>query len=312
MDLARWSRRAEWAVAAAVFALHLWFLRPIPSGFAPPLVESLFADVLGLCYLALLVGWLIAGPGPAWLRGSAAGAIVAGWLLFAVRRFEVPVAMPDFGPPLYLAFVATIAAAMAMLRAFGLRVNRAAGGHGHAERPRLQFSIRALIIATTLIAAVIGLLEYLRPTIGAEEQLRVPILLGGEMRETWPTPGMVREVVLSLGLAAMALGAAAVVLRPGAIWLRLGILAVAIPTLAAYMMHLAGITNETLLQRIGELAASYTALAGLTAITLLPLRLFGYRLCRPAPAAVSLRETSPFRRTPAVMQSAAPIPETVP
>jgi hypothetical protein len=92
----------------------------------------------------------------------------------------------------------------------------------------------------------------------------------------------------------------------------MGILVVAIPTWAAYMMHLAGITNATLLQRIGELTVSYAALAALTAITLLPLRLFGYRFCRPAPVAASLRETSPFRTSHSAIAPAAPVPETVP
>jgi hypothetical protein len=70
---------------------------------------------------------------------------------------------------------------------------------------------------------------------------------------------------------------------------------------------LIGITNESLLLRTSELASGFSMVAGLTALAVLPLRLFGYRLMRPA----ARGEPANCRPQAAAVTAPAPSLETI-
>jgi hypothetical protein len=162
------------------------------------------------------------------------------------------------------------------------KLNPAAGPERGA-----QFSLLGLLIATTLIAAAVGGLEALRPTIGGD---RAAVLLGEISRPA----RQVRELVLGVSVALAAIGGLWVVARPGAIWFRLAAVLATIPVLAGYLTHLAGVTDERTTAAI-NLALSLAWVAGLTGFTILPLRLLDYRLMRRAKAPAAVRVEAPSK-----------------
>jgi hypothetical protein len=174
-----------------------------------------------------------------------------------------------------------------MLRLGGLRLRVIAQGQ---SEPRPQFSIRSLLIVTTLVAAAVGLLEGLRPILSDNTDQ-----LGGMGRFILDTvedvlrPTTIRTLVVMGSLAGAALEGIWMVLRPGAIWLRLASLVVFVPTAAWYLTHLAGTGNETFASSVLDLAVALAAVTASTATTVLPLRLMGFRLMRSALGSPTLR-----------------------
>jgi hypothetical protein len=237
--------------------------------------------------ITLVVTWLVLGPGRRLVRTIAAPVvlIVAPWALAAVseRLYFSPAKVPwPFALAISVALISSI------VRTCGLRVTVVASES--VTKP--QYSILALLAATTLVAVTIGGLELLRPTIASPSVELTDLrawLVGVEREATFgrlelvrglvPTPATVRQFVLAAAVACCAVGALATVLRPGAIWLRLAVLTILIPSLAAYLAHLAGDGN-TLGTNARELTVAFAAVAGLVAISVLPLRLFGFRLQR--------------------------------
>jgi hypothetical protein len=273
MNLARWSRLAEWGVLAAVVLLHVLLMASSSRWLGPPgSPEVLGREALIYCQPALILAWAVCVPGRWWLRLIGAPALL--WL--GLWWGAVPhLNLPDYDSVYFAPFAAATLALLILIRLGGLRM-QTVGANGQLEMPP-QFSIRAMIGATTAIAAIIGVLEYLRPKIAANPAGWEALL--GEV--PWFGPSTIRTLVMCSALALVSVGAIAAVLRPGAVWLRLVILAVAIPSLAGYLTQLAGITSEVS-QRTIELTVAFAALASLTAVSVLPLRLFGYRLLRPA------------------------------
>jgi hypothetical protein len=283
MNLSRWSRIAEWAVLAAVAGLHaLLMLLPEPVDQFPGFLAMAGRQTLALGQPAVLLAWAVLGPGRWWWRWPAAAVSLVG---VALWWGELPnPSRWENGDALFAAFVIAAFALLCLLRSFGLSVRGTAEQH----EPRAQFSIRTLLIATTLIAGVIGVLEYLRPAL-AETQMQEVLTFGfpggiiSLPNETF-TATALRASVLGAASAALAVGAIFVVLRPGLVWLRAIVLLTALPALAGYLIHLIGVSDSSLSQRIAELTCAFAALAAMTAVTVLPLRLFGYRLSRPATA----------------------------
>jgi hypothetical protein len=318
MDVRRWSRLTEWAVAAAVVALHLLIL--VQSQLWPDVSWLQTAgDAQPVVAIALLAAWGLMGPGRSWFRWSAVLLLAFAWMLAMAggdRRYFNPA-----NSELPLPFSIAIAAALVLgaIRLCGLRMTVIEEG---SPEPRPQFSIRALMLATLLVAMTLGGLELLRPTIVAAESTNYYSDLAAyfaqlEANATYgrleitrglvPTAATVRQLVLSLAVAGSAAGGLAVVLRPGAIWLRLAIAGVTLPTLAVYLTHLAGAGDEAFATRATEMAVALASVAVLTGVGVLPLRLMGYRLLRGerrAPASLCARIAEAIPAAPACPRSA--------
>ena len=138
------------------------------------------------------------------------------------------------------------------------------------------------LIATTLIAAAIGGLEALRPTI-VQDRGQDFAAFSGEIPRT---PQQVREIVLAASVALSAIGGLWVVTRPGAAWFRLGAMLLALPIVALYLAYMAAEADQRMLAAV-NLGLGLALVAGLTGLTVLPLRLLDYRLKRPAAARAS-------------------------
>ena len=281
MNYRRWSRVFEWSIAAVVICVYAaLFLLPINA--VPTPIED-FHDSVAICLVVLAVAWGMAGPGRWWLRVLGPAALVTLAWLFP-RRYI----FPESDLPAFVAGLAGASAiALMTARLCGIRAMRLSPNRASERRP--QFSILSLLMVTTLIAATIAVLESLRPLIADQYNpidsiVSVYTLLRTKWEDTWISAGTVRVLLLSTFIAGIALGAIGVVLRPGTVWLRLAMLALAIPSISAYLLHLVGISGELTIQRTAELAIGFSSVAILTMLTVLPLRLFGYRLMRPASA----------------------------
>jgi hypothetical protein len=304
MNLSRWSRTAEWAVAAAVAGLHLLLMLLPERGDFPGFLAVAGRQTLALCQPAILLAWAILGPGRWWWRLPAAGLLLLGALMWW-SAIPNPTRLENTDA-LLLTFCGTCVAIFALLRCLGVSLR----GFDQLREPRAQFSIRMLLIATTVVAGVIGVLEYLRPALAETEMLRVITFgfPGGEIslpNETFAATTL-RAMVLGTSSAAIAAGALFAVLRPGAVWLRAIILAVVLPALAGYLIHLIDVSDSTLTQRVAELVSVFATLAAMSAVTVLPLRLFGYRLYRPSANPQTAASLAPSKKqAPALSESAA-------
>ena len=140
---------------------------------------------------------------------------------------------------------------------------------------------------TTLIAAAIGGLEALRPTIGTQRGSQVGDLsvwlaeIHPDQSASWWTPQQARRIVLAAALSLSAVGGLWIVVRPGADWFRLAAVAAAIPILAGYLTNLSGETGERTMVAV-NLGLGLAMVAALTSLSVLPLRLLDYRLQRKA------------------------------
>jgi hypothetical protein len=265
--------------AALVLALHLgglvapmWLVRAIPLG------EDL-QQLLPAAQLILLTGWIVLGPGPLWVRLPAAPVLLLlwamGWTGSAGQGVETT------GTWLLAAGVAAAIAALG-IRCCGLRLAMDKSPFGAARR-HPQFSIKGLIILTTLIAVGLGILEWLRPGLRTDSELSVYLekMLIARL-ESEPLAGVfsavnMRQFVLGGALAVTSLSALWCVLRPGALWLRLLAAAVFAPLLGVYLANLTG--NDW--QASINLAIGLTELAAVVGISVVPLRLASVQLVRP-------------------------------
>ncbi len=295
MDYRRATRIFEGALVALVIALQAGlFLWPESSG-RPNLVLATGHDAQLLSAIVLALAWTVLGPGLAWIRWAVLPVLAVAWLLPWNTRM-----LPRETTSGFQITVAAVAAGTALvLWLCGQRVRCL--GTGGRERGA-QFSLLGLILATTLVAAAIGSLEALRPILRSQSASELALLfsrLGGENEaaaDAWLSPRLVRQTVMAAAVAFAALGGLWITLRPGAIWWRLGAVALAIPVLAVYLTNLSvsgsgrfpglsGVADTWNLATAVDLALAWTAVAFLAGMTVLPLRLFDYRLQRPAKAA---------------------------
>jgi hypothetical protein len=169
------------------------------------------------------------------------------------------------------------------LRLAGLAIRPLAGSRLPREKPA-QFSIRSLIIFTTLVALAVGGLESLRPVITGETERLSPFA-----RYVYDTvedvfrPVTIRMLVLGVGVAGGAAAGLWTVLRPGATWVRLVGTAIGLPLLAVYLTDLYG-NGISLRVNAVPMTMALAAVAAITGASVLPLRLWNYRLTRHAVA----------------------------
>ena len=161
MNYRRLSQVTEWAVVAAVIALHgLVFV--LARRHTDVAWLQLAGDAQPIALAAVALGWGLFGPGWLWLRAVAVPIFAVGWVLVVQQadgRYFNPA---DSGLPFPFAVAIAIGLVFLVLRLAGLRMQSIPAGE---EEPRPQFSILALLATTTLIALVVGGLEMLRPAI---------------------------------------------------------------------------------------------------------------------------------------------------
>jgi hypothetical protein len=290
MNYRRWSRVAEWGVVAAVVALNagIFFWPENPS--QPNFLLAAAHDAQLLSVIVLVIGWVVLGPGHLWLRLIAAPALVWLWFLpwnAAMQPREMTAAFIK-------TFFWAAAVLICGLRVCGLRISKRSATDG--PEPGAQFSLLALIVATTLIAIAIGSLEALRPALrSTQEDYNLATLI-----ESWPSARIgiqLRELVMAATVAFTAAGGLWVVVRPGAPWLRLAALAALVPGAGLYLSHLSGasgvylgLTDRSLLfQTAAYLTCGLMPVAGLAALSVLPLRLMNFRLQRPLQSAPEVK-----------------------
>lgn len=304
MDYRRWCRIAEWAVVAAVVLLHLAvFLWPERgnSGF----VLAAAHDAQLMSAIVLMLAWGVLGPGPWWMRVAALPVLVVLWFLPWNSRMSPRAITQEIAIQPALALAAGIL--VAGIRACGLSAHRMRFG----ERERgAQFSLWGLLVATTLIAAAIGVLEWLRPTLSTVNmELGYVVWFRQATPDEgaahyWQSPQGVRQAVLAVVIAASALGGVWIVLRPGAIWLRLAALGVLTPLVALYLTHVSDVPKSEVVGDVVSLAYSFALIAALAGLTALPLRLMGFRLGRRAKREVAV-VARPIERQRLVERAAA-------
>jgi len=302
---------AEWLLLALVMLLHagawIWSSRLVDLGPA----GALLADSVPLASLLVLAAWCALGPGFLWLRGAfAAGLLlVAGVAVASPERFTWSHADALLG----LAPLATLLAAAAP-RATGLRATLRVPG----EQPDrgATFTVRGLLVITTAIALAIGMLEAARPwlraadnstvamelwlTSGARPQprltLRAPAAAPFKAINAWLVEahrkGQFRLALVACLLTVAALIAYTTLLRRGAVWLGLTGLAAIVPAAGWYIGHLTDTSPETSFTLTLWIATIIT----IVVVSLVPLRLMGYRLVRTKPPLTN--EPSPLADLP--------------
>jgi hypothetical protein len=280
MDLARASRIAEWTFVVAVGLVHVVIFCWAERADQPNFLVSSAHDAQLLASIALILAWAVLGPGWIWVRVGALPLLVAMWFLpWNTRMFprETTASFP-------IAVAASAAVIVISLRICRLRVvplsNRCGPERG------AQFSILAMLIATTLIAAAVGLLEAMRPILNGniEDLSRVARYVFDSIEDVFRA-ATIRSLVGATAYAVAAVGGIWAVLRPGAMWLRAAGLMVSIGVLGVYLTHLRGIPADEFRGVAMNWAFGLAAVAALAAITAWPLRLMGYRLQRPAKTA---------------------------
>ncbi len=267
---------AEWTLLACsvllVLAVHLGgHLAPGWVHSYVPLAEETW-QLLPMAQIVLLAAWLVCGIGPLWLRVGLGPVLVAWW---AVTWGD---SLPSHTTPQWLLLSGLAAALLCIAaRCAGFRLAAERSLATEAKHP--QFSIRGLLLLTTLIAALLGILELLRPSLGQNASVSTLYeqVVAARLKENTAAEFLagvsLRSVVLAAALAVAPLVSLACVLRPGRMWLRLLVAAALVPLLGIYLANLTGDDLGTGI----SLAVSLTVLAAIAGISAWPLRLLGVR-----------------------------------
>ena len=245
-----------------------WLIQSLP--LAPDVQE-----VLPGVQIVAIAAWAVLGPGPLWVRLPTAPVLLVIWAVGWSRGDWAESRSLD---ELLLATGLTALLVLSVLRCCGLRIGKATPELTDRRLP--QFSILGLIVLTTLVAAVLGALEWLRPTLRLESDLWMYEV--GEVSFTshhWLTsPSAARRAVMAAALAGAALAGGWSVLRPGLVWPRLMVAIAVAAVLGAYLVHVAGSDRGPVL----GLSISLALHALLGAVSAWPLRLASARLTRRA------------------------------
>jgi len=304
--ICRWVKSECGRVAAAVVGLHLViFLWPEDVSL-PNLLLTSVHDAQHLSGIVLVVAWAILGPGRLWVRLVALPVLAILWFLPWNTRM-VP---RDVHGEFLCYMLLTAAITVVAIRLCGLRIARLPIA-GAAERGS-QFSLMALLVSTTLIASLVGFLEWLRPALMGDQgaSLFANVIDNWEFRriatgaEPPLNPLLARNLVMASSVVAATLGGLWTMLRPGAIWLRLAAVVTSVAVLGIYLTHLAGIRGDEFVPTAVNLGVSMSQIAGLAGITTLPLRLMGYRLQRQ-PRTVAVATTLVTERQRLIGRAAA-------
>ncbi len=263
MDYRRYSRWAEWGVAAAVAALHVVvFLWPGPNTLRVFPLHEILRDAQWISGMSLVLAWAALGPGRPLVRAVCLP-IALGMLLLVWSKGSGPQGLGNFFP---IALIGTSLFLLLGLIALGLQVRNAMDIRD--QRPS-QYSLRGLMLATTTIAAAFGTLEALRPI------LTPPSIMAGSADRVAIE---VREMVLGSSVAVVAIGSLWVVLQSGALWLRTLVVGLLVLSASVYLAHLTEGLGSGLPVFALHFIVAFSAIALLSGITALPLRLMGYRL----------------------------------
>jgi hypothetical protein len=289
----RLAQAAEWALLAIVVLLHVaGWLCYHPLAAAGP-IGQLLADSLPLATLLLLACWCGLGPGEAWVRGCFAAVFLVISFVVTGSTWGATYSWTHNDTLLGLAPLATFAFAIGLrLSGYSVPTDPAAGRQIRGA----TFTIRSLLVITTVIALGIGALESARPllharTADAGELALVISDRSGMLVSVAPsTPwnvvearildaqrkGQFRLALAAALVASAALLAFAAILCPGAIWLRLAGQAALIPAAGWYVGHLTATSSESTFTLTLWVATTTAIVAG----SLVPLRLMGFRLSR--------------------------------
>jgi hypothetical protein len=152
--------------------------------------------------------------------------------------------------------------------------------HGAQDRAAAQFSIRSLLLMTTMVAVAIACLERLRPHLAWSpasfsrlDFLWEPIR---DLTSQVAAAHGLRLAVLSSVASGVVAAAIWAVMRPGNPWLRVVATGVIAAATGVYLAHLVGDWPNWMP------ASGLVILAALVGTSVLPLRLMGFRLARAA------------------------------
>jgi hypothetical protein len=284
---------AEAALVILVLVLHVagWFGGDYLKELGTP--GRLLAEALPFASLSLLALWIPLGPGTLWLRGAASPLLA--WLLYQAAYSKGPTDWTSADKLLVSVAVALFVAALG-LRLCGVRVMPATT---RLDVKAPQFSVRGLLIVTTLVALCIGGLEAARPwlndpvtsiSITDDGPLGASIVYYGQRlnREwfaSWINEGGPRHALMSAILILTSVPATWAVLRPGAVWLRAAGVAICLPAAGLYLGQLTSLDRESTL----TITLWICAISLVAGLSVAPLRLMGYRVVRPCIAATSGR-----------------------
>jgi hypothetical protein len=308
MDYRRWCWWAEWTLVAAVVGLHATIFWWPENPARPNFVVTAAHDAQLLSAIVLIVGWGVLGPGRLRVRLAAAPILVGLWFLPWNSAMQPRQASDSFVASVFLFSVLLIGG----VRVLGARIVKRSAAAG-PERGA-QFSLLGLLIATTAIAGGIGVLEALRPTLGSLSRDQL-VDMSNFALLTPPSPRVAqqtRQLVMSASVALAALGGFWAILRPGASWLRLAALVGLILAIGIYLTHLSGAGDAAFAASAGSLACGLAMVAGLSGLSVLPIRLMGFRLQRSTPFTLQTSASQPIRmrwieRTAAVFLLAAAV-----
>jgi hypothetical protein len=276
MDYRRWAAILEGAFAALVVGLHV-----VAVALAPRLAQDghggLMLDVLPVCQLGLIVAWVLLGPAFCWLRvwltPMLLGIGAACWTWMWQGRGT---GINGAGIPLLISTAVITGCLLAAVRFAGLAIRQ----HPSHSDTAAQFSIRSLLVLTTMVAVAIACLERLRPHLAwSPASFSRLDILWEPIRDLTSQVGAAhapRLAVLSSVAAGVIVAAIWAVMRPGSPWLRTLATGISAAATGAYLVHLVdGWPNW-------ELPIGLVLLAAFVGTSVLPLRLMGFRLERAA------------------------------
>ena len=257
-----------WGFAIAVHlggvGLCLWGDR------SSPLVQ-LARDVLPMPQLTLLLAWWICGPGAVSKRVVGFPLLLILWsIVWTTATWSLRDNASWLLPVFFLVPLLLTG------RLWGYTDWQ--DGHTQHDTRSPQFSLRLLMGITTLIAAVLGILEWLRPMLSADGSVSVywGRLVAADSG-LWPyEPVNLRRWTMAIALAATCLAPLWWTLRPGLAWPRALVGLVLIASFGAYLGHVGGRSgNESV-----QLGLSMALLAAVVSLSVLPLRLMNLRIAR--------------------------------
>src|SRR6185369_7665426 len=189
-----------------------------------------------LSAIVLIVGWGILGPGRLWIRLLSAPAFAGLWFL----PWNSAVQPRQLETGFFTIYLCAVLAFVGGVRLSGIRIVRTSPGQ--ASEIRAQFSLLSLLLAVTIFSIVIGVLESLRPVLGADTRAQ-----WSDMSDILMFPPFsvrnaesTRQIVIATATALSGIAGGAIVLRPGGAWLRLMSVAVIVPAAAFYLAHWGG------------------------------------------------------------------------
>jgi hypothetical protein len=296
LRLVQAARAAEILLLASGVILHAAGLFSAAQLKSLGTAGNLLAEALPFASLALLSLWIPLGPGPLWMRAAASPLLA--WLIYQAANSHGPTDW-TIADKLLASVGAGLAVVAVMLRLCGVR---ALPTSPRLDAKATQFSVRGLLIVTTLVALCFGGLEAARPWLVLTDARPIvndaglgAMLNGTSTKEYldinwaaysyWLEDVRPRHALMTVVLVGASLLAAWAVLRPGVIWLRSLGVAISLTSAGLYLGQLTRFDTESTLTMTVWIAT----IGLIVGLSVVPLRLMGYRVVRPCIAATSGR-----------------------